>query len=231
MPTIRNTLDLCGDGDDVEIIVRVGESFGIAFTDREAALLKTVGDLHDGVCRKLAIAPGATCLTARLYRDLARQLPHRGERIHPSTRLARLAGPAPVADFIRDLNGRSAAACDITGAHGLALVGAFAAILAFPVAAWAFRDQAGALGLAALAGWLTVPAIFRGLARTLPRSVPDGVRTLGDLVRHALHLNYRRLAAGGTTGTRADIWIAVCGICREATGHDRPIDRNTTFFA
>lgn len=44
---MKDTLNLVGDGDDVDVIHGVERTFGIKLTDVEADRTRTVGQLHD----------------------------------------------------------------------------------------------------------------------------------------------------------------------------------------
>jgi hypothetical protein len=95
-----------------------------------------------------------------------------------------------------------------------------------PVLAWAWWGQHSTDALLWLALWLLLP-----LFRFAPSRLPDRLETVGDLVRQSMGRNYKQLKRSSGTGNRSDIWLAICGLTREQTGHDGPIDRETTFFA
>lgn len=69
-----NTVALCGDGDDVDILTIVEEKFGITIADEEAEATRTVGDLYDLIQRKISGKTGIDpvwALTEYIVRDIS----------------------------------------------------------------------------------------------------------------------------------------------------------------
>ena len=65
--------------DSVELVMAVEERFGISISDEEAQQIRTVGDMHQCVLSKIAVADKSSCLTQKafhLLRRTARQLFH-----------------------------------------------------------------------------------------------------------------------------------------------------------
>jgi hypothetical protein len=63
--------------DAVELVMAVEEKFGINILDEEAQCIRTVGELHQCVVRKVMVADKSSCLTQKafhLLRRTARQL-------------------------------------------------------------------------------------------------------------------------------------------------------------
>lgn len=214
----ENTLGLAGDGDDVDLRAAIEACFGIALTEAEFAQSATLGQLHTVLCAKLG--KGA-CLTARAFRRLRDGLGR--PDLAPATPIAALRGDASDAAWCREAGARSGLDLDCTewpvwaGWLGLALVAGppLAALYAWPA------QGAGALL------WLVLWGLV-GLLRWVPRRLPAGVATVGDLLRRAMGRNHARLAAAGP-GNSADVWLALCGVVRELTGHQGPITPGTTF--
>lgn len=220
-----NSLNLAGDGDDVDLLDEIEETFGISIPDHEAHELRTVGDLYDYVCARLMPGPAEPCLAARAFRDLRDSMPEGQRWVRPSTPLTNLAGAQRLVDWCRDVERRTGN-LDVLERHWFwALVG-LAVLVAPPVAAARSWDAHGPLALIWLSGW----ALF-GLSQIVPARVNAQVVTVADLIRRGMATQYRRFARDGATGNRADIWLTVEAICREVSGHNGPIRRDTTFFA
>jgi len=63
--------------DSVELVMAVEERFGINISDEEAQRIRTVGEMHQCVLNKIAVADKSSCLTQKafhLLRRTARQL-------------------------------------------------------------------------------------------------------------------------------------------------------------
>jgi hypothetical protein len=86
---MKDTLDLVGDGDDLDVIQDVERTFGIKLTDAEAERLLTVGHLHDLIELKRPSAGGGTpaCLSQVAFYRLRRGITHMeiGDEIAPQT--------------------------------------------------------------------------------------------------------------------------------------------------
>ena len=228
----RNSLDMYGDGDEVDLLIDVEETFGVAIEARGAETLGTVGDLYDVVVGRLDPEPNAPCLSARAFRQLAPELHAGGARVRPSTRLASLAGGNQrVADWLRELQFRTALDVDARSPGALAVwVGLLCFIV--PIAAIALTwDYAGYLALAWPLLWAFTGLFYDWTAEHTTRCVPDNIRTVGDLIRRMMPKNYRRLTADGATGNRADIWLTIVALCRDHSGYRGQVDRETTFIA
>lgn len=224
----RNTLDLVGDGDDIDLLREVEATFGVTITDNEAARLYTVGDLHDLICEKRSVPEQSPCLTAQAFRMIAPEIAG-GRRISPSTRLDTLAGDRRVIDWLRKIDGQSD--FDLLTDEHPAVFPLLLIFIALPFAlAWLSFDLIGSGGVLWFLLWGGLGHLSEVLRR-LPRTLPPSIRTVGDLVRETLPLNYRHLAAHGATGGRRDVWLLTLHLCRQSSGHAGRIDRSTTFFA
>ena len=64
----RNTLDLLGDGDEVDLLQESEEVFGVRFEQEDVADLVNLGQLRDLIGRKLDGAPNFDPVWALLLR-------------------------------------------------------------------------------------------------------------------------------------------------------------------
>ena len=75
--------------DTVELVMNVEEAFDIQVDDRDAEHIQTVGELHDYVVARIAMARTGTCLTASAFYKIKQGLNDCGitDRFGPSTKL------------------------------------------------------------------------------------------------------------------------------------------------
>ena len=64
----KNTVNMVGDGDDVDIVLDIEKTFGIQITEAEAEKIRTVGELYDLVCSKVDLEANGICLSGRAFR-------------------------------------------------------------------------------------------------------------------------------------------------------------------
>lgn len=217
-----NSLSLVGDSDDVDLLVGVEATFGITISDGEASRLRTVGDLFELV--HIKAGSGSTCLAGRAFLRL-RDDASGGPRIRPSTPVAALAGSMRGPEWCRAAGARTGLDLDVAEwppAIRLAATVLGALPFAIPLV-WAL---AGPPALWLLGSWLLLAL----LVRAAPSRLPADIASVGDVVRRSMGRNYAALAARAGPGNRADLWLALCGTLRDATGHAGRIDRDTTFF-
>lgn len=217
-----NSLNLVGDGDDVDLLVGVEAAFGITISDDEASRLRTVGDLFELVHMKAG--SGNACLSGRAFLRL-RADAGGGRRLRPSTPVAALAGSMRGPEWWRAAGARTGLDLDVAEwppaiSPAATLLGALP--LAIPLI-WAF---AGPQALWLLGSWVLLAL----LVRAAPSRLPAEIASVGDVVRRSMGRNYAALAARAGHGNKADLWLAVCGALRDATGYNGRIDRDTTFF-
>jgi hypothetical protein len=103
---VKSSLELWGDGDDIDLIEQLESVFDIKFGDDELRQMQTVGDVEDAIGQQLATSGGAKCMTAMAYYRLRRFLQQRapGRNVGPDDRLSDFAtSPRElVADLKRD---------------------------------------------------------------------------------------------------------------------------------
>jgi hypothetical protein len=220
-----NALRLAGDGDDVDLLADIAHVFGISISDAEAEGLLTVGDLQDLIVAKIAPASDAPCLSARAFHELRPVLQTGGARVRPSTPLSALDRRLSDRNVMRSIRQTQRLSIDATEHHsvlqGIAIVGLLAAVLLMPEL-WA---EIGPLAILPLAVWAVMVFL-----PSYPTRLQTNMRTVGDLIRRCMGRTYRELLKDGETGNRADIWLTLCALCRDHTGHTGPIDRNTRFY-
>ena len=237
---MKDTLNLVGDGDDVDIVCDVERTFGITLTDAEAAQTRTVGQLYDLIELKRPGARTQACLSQMAFYRLRRALKTMGVEgeIMPQT---------PVS-ILEQIEARSIAAKWrwLAQSSGLDLPrleihfrrleriirwqGPFvwgallclSAAFAIPLDNRLMLLLAGALcidvGLCC-AGWLTF------------RTVPRRIFTIGELAQEAAGRSFAKLTTESKDCAPSDRWFALTWMLREHTGHKAGITRQTTFFA
>jgi len=222
----KNTVNMHGDLDDVELLMAVEETFDIQISDREAEAVRTVGDLYDLVCSKIEHDSKAACHSAHAFRRLRNASLAAAVPMRPSTHISELRGDFSAEDWCRTMSKRTGLDFDLPEwLPGVPY--AFAALIFFPlIAVWVSWSDFGVGALLWLSLWLLFPVF-----RFAPTRLPQQIKTVADLVRRSMGRNYTQLRDAAGSGNRSDIWLAICGLTREHTGHDGPIDRETTFFA
>ncbi len=226
-----NTLDLVGDGDEIDLLEEIESAFGVEIEAEQAEGLLTVGDLQDLLVRKLGARDGRrrACLTAAAFYRLRKAISGASGHwaILPGTRLDRSLVGRNYEDWCDKIESRCGlrlpagqAGCLWTPLFLLLFFGS-------PIAAVVLTHTFGAWGLAALVAWtLAIPSL------RLPRGVcPTDCPDVGALARVVASLNYRALSDELGSRHRDDIYAALEGIVRITTGFDGAVDRRTTFFA
>ncbi len=212
---------LVGDGDEIELIEEIEETFGIVIPDDELERIRCLGDLFDAVERQLPSHIGAPCLTARAFRELRADLGDRA--LSPGTSVAEISGYTGVLQWLRDFRKFGGVPIDWTDPGTFSERATFAlGLLVFGVF---------------IAMWLgnPLPAIFAfglvllGPVQSQLSPAPALPGSLGDLVHRSMNVNYKRLAQGHR-GTSKDTWWTLVAICRSHSGYEGPVDRCTTFF-
>lgn len=221
----KNTIDMIGDGDDVGLVVRVENAFGIQIAKDDAEAIRTVGDLYKLVCKKVRPAPGNACLSATAFRRF-RDAAGSDQPIRPATSISALKGNLADQHWCRNMSRATGLAFEQT--RWSSLVGWIFVLLIFipptiAIFAWA---KAGFGALTWLLLWFALP-----LFHWAPAKLPDRITTAGDLIKNSMGENYRKLAEVKGPGNEADIWWTVCGLTRDVTGFEGRIDQETTFFS
>ncbi len=239
---MTNSLNLAGDGDDVELLAEVERTFGIAISDREAQATLTVGQLCDLIEAKCGRGATQRCLSQVAFYRLRRALRELG--------IASAIVPATPVSVIEGLGERSVHRVwtRVGRQAGLTLPG-----LALPVSdnvatwgGWMLLFSlmiAGAAGLHALDKvlpfWLALIVVWvafplagvatMSIAHRLLGVVPRRILTIGDLAREAAGHSFSALSQQ-QSASRTDRWFALLAILRPLSGYQGPITRETTFF-
>jgi hypothetical protein len=221
-----NVLPLVGDGDDVDLIRAVEESFSVKFRKADLENCTTVGDLHRLI---LANAPSAersnmACLSALAFYRLRRALaPVSGEmRVRPRTLLSEFIRPSQSKRFWRDIT-RTTGLTIPAPSSGWAGITLFVLTLAAPVVA---HYYAGHGGIAAI-----VPAaIVAKLVSDRLARFPSRIRTVGDLANAVAGLNASQLLPEGAPMRAKETWLVLEEVIRDDLAFNGSISGETRFF-
>lgn len=210
-----NTLGLWGDGDDIDLIVDIERSFGLAFPHDEILEWDTVGDIYNDLKSRLNTGHGRAvgCATATTFRRLRKCFFHFGniQKISPRTRLSDLKVKS-VRNFYRHLKEHAGlrspmARLDWTGTLGIIFVVcgivAFLALLALSKFTWL---------LPALVPVLSGIVMVRFGAWHFP----EDCKTVGDLSKRIAAFNLRVLIGEDGVVRDSDLWTALLEILVEA---------------
>ena len=210
-----DSLDLLGDGDELELTHDLERVFDITFTDADYASFWSVGDIDDAVWRHLQTkAHGQDrCATASAFYELRRALREvkPDVQIRPSTKLCAFADrPSALTAVVKrhcDLTLRFPASAVASAGGYLIFLSVF---LVFP-AAVAFESGPAALAvglflsLGSIAIWLD-PGRF------------DAVQTVGDAARTLVNQNFAAFLARGACFDRDSVWEAVRAVAADSAG-------------
>jgi hypothetical protein len=236
---MQNCIGLAGDGDDLDVVYAVEETFGIKLTKEEAESTRTVGQLYDLVEAKVGADKAEHCLSQHAFYLLRKALQDRAKtrKLVPDTPIA-VVYHAP-GSTIRQ---KWIALAEITGLKlppleamhsrrwALALTTAFLVpgVLIFSA------DLIHVLGkwctllvLALPVPWLLVERLWIRIFG----DVPARIKTIGDLAREAAGFSYSKLIAGKGYASRHDRWFGLSAILRGQSGYQGPINRSTTFIS
>jgi acyl carrier protein len=199
--------------DTVELVMEVEDRFHIHISDADAEAIVTVGDLHEYVCKVLALQVPGRCLTRPMFHRLRRYfidalgVERRGVR--PATPVAqlvpgrrnrrRLWGEFRERDVnLPPLQLNPEAAASVASLAGLSILGMITGVvtgLSFASGAAFVIGVVVALSSAVLAWLVSVTA------RPFAAELPAGCETMAELTRTAV-LNDRRSAAADA----GDVW-------------------------
>jgi hypothetical protein len=248
---MKDTLDLWGDGDDVDVVCDVERAFGIRLTGDEAERTRTVGELYDLIEMKRPNDGRGTpaCLSQIAFYRLCRALKAMGAtgKITPQTPvsvLEVLEFPS-ISQKWRRLAQNSGLDLPPLETH-FRMFEASQEILRLPprlvwLLLWCcaltalgillHRPVVILLGAAAA---VAVPALCAAIDYVwwlVFRTVPHRLRTIGDLAREAAGCSFTKLTAEKRGCGPPDRWFALIAILRGISGHQVAITRETTFFA
>lgn len=223
------SVEIVGDGDDVELIGCFETAFGLTFLDEEVKSIVTLGDAYQLICSKLPKDPKqqVKCLTAMAYYRLNKAICERG-KMDTTTRVEIPKGRSPKS-FQKHLEDRSGLRLD-------------------------FLTKAGPLSVALFllqfVTWIAAPIIFSGFAailvglclvvvsyslRRIADSLDDRIwifdGTLGDLSRQASEANIGKLILLGGKWAETDVWKTMTSIISDFTGFStKDMTPETTFL-
>jgi hypothetical protein len=248
----KNSLNLRGDGDELDVIYDVERIFDVKLTNREAEALRTVGDLYDLILSKRRSVDHDTraCLSQASFYRLRRAFAEMGlaRAIEPTTPLEQaissISGTKSIQETWKEL-GRTARLHlpplevrwlpgndvslwgKIAGWLGIFVSGAVVTFALHHVtgmnAGWAILSNILVLPLFGVAGALFLQRCFGTISRR--------IETVGDLAREAAGFTFRNLWQEKKGYGPSDLWFALVAILRPISSHKDPIYRETTFFA
>jgi hypothetical protein len=220
MVDFLKSLQLAGDGDEVDLLNIVEHSFEVVFTDDEASACHTVGQLHDAILKK--IDPNS--LNGISFFRLRKTLRKTGKagKITTRSELTDLFGKKIRKSAMRLIKEDARLQTRIAYLDSAAFAVSVAAILsAIVVGIWTKSWWPP------IAGMIAVVFAMRFLAVDFP----PGIKTLGDLAVRCGALNFGALVREGYSTRRSYVWPALTIVVADATGIDcKRIDQNTRFF-
>lgn len=250
---MKNTLNLVGDGDDVDVAQDVEDIFAIKLTDAECERIITVGQLHDLIEEKNVDAiQTEACLSQAAFYRLRRALKSLGvdTDLTPQTPISILEEIKPRSIRRKWWLLARSAGLDLPGLETpfrswfdpgtradfwLGVV-CFGLLCTMPVGVFAVLNAtvgfSGHLSflIAAIAA-LVAGAVVYGLWHLLFATVPRRLVTVGDLAREAAGASFAKLFAEKQGSSRSDRWFALQAILRDLSGYKAEMTRDTTFFA
>lgn len=244
---MKDTLNLAGDGDDLDVIHDVEQTFGIKLTDAEAERTRTVGQLYDLIELKRPNAGSRTlaCLSQIAFYQLRRALKGMGieDEIMPQTPISVLEriGPRSICPKWRRL--AQSSGLDLPRLETpfrmleerpriFGWLTSF--VLATLACIWAALGTVLDNPLVLPLGVVAIPALCIGLHCVwwlIFRTVPRRILTIGELAREAAGCSFAKLTAENKECASSDRWFALTAILRSITGQKIIITRETTFFA
>lgn len=213
--------------DTVEIVLRVEETFGVDLPDDELGSVRTVGDLHELLLRKLD--GGYACLSSRAFyrvrKALVDVLGVKRNSVRPSSELAVILDQRSRPNVWREIEQQSGLRFPRLEHPGwfnwtafLLCLSIYASVCAI-MAPIFFHDFPHPIsGLTAIAFPFSVALILIPLGMVLLRKATPflgfvlPVATVGELARDVLAKNYPQLRQGDQKGENPDrneIWLIV----------------------
>jgi acyl carrier protein len=208
--------------DTVELVLETEERFGIQIEDEEASRVRTMGDFHALVLRKLSVAPSQRCLTAmafyRLRRAMADAFGVNRRWVRPQRRLddvlprKRRRRDWPILSEATGLRMPQLQVPEVLPKTLfriglLTFVGGIVLAATRGVPVWAtWSCGAAAIALVAL------------LVRPLATCPLGTCKTVGDLSRAVFDLNVGALARSAGEADGAEIWPSLVQLVSEQLG-------------
>jgi hypothetical protein len=248
---MRSSLNLAGDGDDLDVVADVERTFGIKLSNQEAEKTFTVGQLRDLIESKQPDRKTQACLSQAAFYRLRNALKEMGWQtpVNPATPIGILneLGPEPIRRKWKLLG--CGANLDLPPLESPVwiewperverIINLLLFCLLMATTTY-IGFLAASLAASATHGWsffLVIPvAIGLGTAivyawRWIFGNIPRRIITLGDLAREAAGYSFQKLSAEKNGSSPDDRWFALTAILRGISGHKPPIIRATTFFS
>lgn len=201
------SLGLVGDGDDVDLLRQIEDSFSVTFGS-ETSRWTTVGDIYHDLLKNIPVAINAgNCSTMMaFYRVRSSLFGITGiRRIAPSTELREVLS-IPPKQFFRRLSsdiGISPPSIQLSWRGEIGSLGSLAGVLAI-FASIVFHGM-----------WPTMILLPIGALMIATDSGSFGPMTVGDLARTIAIKNFHYFAEAGADHRPQEIWRALCGILAE----------------
>ncbi len=215
-----NSLGLCDDVDDVELIEDIEASFGVTFSGEETVTWFTVGDIFESLRRRFpdtAVA-GEKCATSMAFYRLRRAIPERQDtsRLRPHTPLESLT-QLSAKEWLRLLGNRSGLRLPRYVLSWRGMIGVYM-IVASVITAFGLLLGAARMGEA----WLGLaPFVLAGIGVMLIRVdggvFPKGCKTLGELARRVVTMNFGYFLAEGADPREGGLWTALVDLLAQHT--------------
>ena len=214
--------------DSVELVMAVEEKFGISIPDEEASEIRTVGDLHRCVTRKIAIASKSSCLTQRAFHRLRRAAMQlfrtpRSE-FRPDTKLASiLPGGARRQTWRRLQAAVGATKWPDLKLSWLGVALALALVLVLP---WGFFSYSSGVlrwnilvsALAAFGLFIFMARATKTLTRPFQTQFGQGISTVRDLTYYVVAQNPELVGVDRATWTDDESWELLVTVIQDQTG-------------
>lgn len=213
-----NSLGLDGDLDDVALIEDIEASFGVTFPGEETATWFTVGDIFESLRWRFpdtAVA-GEKCATSMAFYRLRRAIPERQDasRLRPDTPLESLT-QLSARELLQLLGNRSGLRMPRYVLSWRGMIGVYL-IVASVIATFG-------LLLARMGGaWSDLaPFVVAGIGVALVRvdggAFPKECKTLGELARRVVTMNFGYFLAEGADPREGGLWTALVDLLAQHT--------------
>jgi acyl carrier protein len=215
--------------DGIELILRVEETFGVTIPDRDAANLRTVGDLYAWLAERVPAQRRTACLSAtafyRVRRGLCEQLHLERPDIRPDTPLQALFPRQRRRHYWRRLQGATGLRLPelkrppwlTAGLMLAATTGISCAMLLqrLPLGDLGLVLQAGCGGVVLLAGVVYL------LSVPWATHLPVTGRTVGDVAQLLAVRNRADLLSQQRGWPRGELWETLVSIVADVTNSER----------
>jgi hypothetical protein len=245
----QNTLNLVGDGDDLDVISDAEDIFEVKLVDREVSAVESVGELYDLIVDKYRSRHPITqaCLSQTAFYRLRSALDAMGAKgpIRPATSvslmMSQLPGNRHIRHKWRELARRSGLKLprlevrwmpfDVVVPRYLCYLRSAAVILIFFLTAYAISKLAGMTFGWALIATFTCFIFVSTISWLWFADIPLRIKTIGDLAHESSGHSFTALRREKPGCSPVDLWQALVAILRGISGRKGEINRDTTFFA